>query len=64
MPNRKQEGGNCSCGSPEEHARLVASVDESHARDYDGSRRELALQVSTSEALRKRAVSVTNGHYP
>jgi hypothetical protein len=54
----------CRCSSPHEHAQLVARVDASHVEDYDGSRRKLADEVSTSEALRKRAGSASNGHYP
>jgi hypothetical protein len=62
MTQRRSEGSRCECGSPEEHAKLVANVDESFKRDYDGSRMRLALQVSTSEALRRRALVPKNGH--
>lgn len=64
MNQRQTEGSRCSCANPAEHAALVARVEASHAIDYSGVRRELALQVSTSEALTKRAGSVRNGHYP
>lgn len=63
MNQKQTEGSKCTCSSPEEHAKLIASVEASHAIDYSGARRDLAIQVSTSEALRKRAGSFKNGHY-
>ena len=57
------EGSKCMCSSEEEHALLVQNVNESHKLDYDGSRRAYADRVSTSQALRKRALASTNGQY-
>lgn len=62
MTNRNQEGGICRCSSPAEHIKLVDKVNDSFKRDYDGSRRKIADQVSTSEALRKRALIPKNGN--
>lgn len=47
---------------PYDRSRMVARVDESHERDYDGSRRIYADSVSTSQALVKRARANLNGH--
>lgn len=48
-----------------EHQEIVNNVNASHKKDYDGSRRRYADQVSTSEALRNRRMawlSEQNGH--
>lgn len=45
-----------------EQAMIAATVSASFVRDYDGSRRKYADQVSTSEALIKRRVAGLNGH--
>lgn len=47
---------------PFERALIVLKVDESHAKDYDGSRRIYADRVSTSQALVKRVRANLNGH--
>lgn len=49
----------------EESEEIVASVNASTARDFDGSRRRYADRVSTSEALINRANAErakSNGH--
>lgn len=58
---RRTEGNKCSCETLAEHDAMVNRVDASFAKDYDGSRRRYADQVSTSQALRKRALAPTNG---
>ena len=58
-------GANCTCDNPSDHGSMVHKVNESHKRDYDGSRRVYADEVSTSTALRQRAAkarSKMNGH--
>ena len=51
-----------------EHERevMLARIEESHKKDYDGSRRKYADEVSTSEALKKRRMAYLaqqNGHH-
>lgn len=49
----------------DERERMLKRVDESHKKDYDGSRRKYADKVSTSEALRNRVRTYHaqhNGH--
>jgi hypothetical protein len=49
----------------EESEEIVKAVNESHKRDYDGSRRSYADQVSRTETVRNRAkaaLAERNGH--
>jgi hypothetical protein len=49
----------------DEQAQTLRRVEESHKKDYDGSRRKYADEVSTSTALRKRRMAYLaqqNGH--
>jgi hypothetical protein len=46
-------------------ALMQARLEKSYMKDYDGSRRRYADEVSTSEALRKRRnewLATRNGH--
>lgn len=48
-----------------EYNEMLKRINESHKRDYDGSRRIYADQVSRSEVLRNRAkaaLAERNGH--
>ncbi len=51
------EGGECSCGSIEAHAELVASIDASFLKD--GERRRNA---PTSQTMRNKVAAQLNGH--
>lgn len=60
-PQDPRDGCTCEGGhTADEHTRLVRRVDASF--EQDRSRAELALRTTTSETLRRRAVSTTNGH--
>lgn len=53
-------GSVCTCATPGEHFELVKRVDRSFEQDRE--RALLALKVSTSQALIRRASAPTNGH--